>query len=247
MGQQFCVSFPESAAKGSSSKSCSLARTEALTPLTYTTLQSTQHFHRSHTPRHSTYIARLARTAHHSTSPCTHHRTYTAYIHHATALTSLALHTPQHTTPLLPLFSLVSKRVGLANIVGAHPLRVSCVSHRSRCGAVRIFNVVCQPSPGTVRVESLSLWRRANSKARLPTLCGDRVCRIALVVAPCEFSTSFANPRRGSCLSNRSRCGAARILKLVSQPSAGIVRVESLSMWRRANLKALRRTSRCFR
>ena len=51
-----------------------------------------------------------------------------------------------------------------------------------------------------------------NSKARLLTLCGDRACRIALVVAPCEFSTSPANPLQGSCASNRSRCGAVRIV-----------------------------------
>ena len=82
------------------------------------------------------------------------------------------------------------------------------------------------------------------------TLSGDRACRIASVVAPCEFSTSFANllrgscvsdrsrcgavrifcvagqPVRGSCVSDRSRCGAARIFHLAGQPCAGIVRAD---------------------
>ena len=78
--------FPESTAEASASKKGSLAHTAhihhaavytALTPLTYT---APQHLHRS---------------------PCRHHSTYTADIHHATALTSLALHTPQGTTPRL--------------------------------------------------------------------------------------------------------------------------------------------------
>ena len=82
--------------------------------------------------------------------------------------------------------------------------------------------------------------------------------RLALAVAPCEFQSSPTNPLRGSCVSDRSRCGAVRISKLADEPSAGIVRVgalslwrrpsaeivrlESLSLWRRANLKARRRT-----
>ena len=54
------------------------------------------------------------------------------------------------------------------------------------------------------------------SRARR-TLCGDRACRSALAVAPCEY-----------CLA-------------LGEPSAEIVRVEALSLWRRANLSRARR------
>ena len=37
-------------------------------------------------------------------------------------------------------------------------------------------------------------------------------------------------------MSKRSRCGAVRICLEPDEPSAGIVRVEALSLWRRANL-----------
>ena len=142
-----------------------------------------------------------------------------------------------------------------------NPLRGSCMSERSRCGAVRIGNfadepfagIVCveslslwrraslqlrrQPSAEIVRVESLSLWRRAKLQLRPRTLCGDCACRVALAVAPCEFATSPTNPLQRLCVSNRSRCGAVRICNFAREPSAEIGRVESLSLWRRANLQ----------
>ena len=123
-----------------------------------------------------------------------------------------------------------------------NPLRRLCVSDRSRCGAVRFFYLAREPSAEIVRVESLSLWRRANLKARGRTLCGDCACRIALAVAPCDFFTWPTNPLRRLCVSNRSRCGAVRMTKLADELSAVIVRVESLSLWRRASFKARRRT-----
>ena len=61
-------------------------------------------------------------------------------------------------------------------------------------------------------------------------------------MAPCEFSTSPTNPLRGSCVSERSRCGDVPISKLADEPSAGIVRVGALSLWRRANFLRGRRT-----
>ena len=87
------ITIPESTAKGYSSKKCSSAHTTALvlrgsdtprrslhstysvhihraTALTSLALHTPQHLHCSHTPRHSTYIARLAHTAiHHAPSP----------------------------------------------------------------------------------------------------------------------------------------------------------------------------------
>ena len=51
-----------------------------------------------------------------------------------------------------------------------------------------------------------------------------------------KFVLSPMNPLRGSCVSKRSRCGAVRICLDLGEPSAEIVRVEALSLWRRANL-----------
>ena len=121
-------------------------------------------------------------------------------------------------------------------------LAVGIVSDRSRCGAVPICTLADAPSAGIVRVGSLSLWRRANLHAGRRTLCGDRACRVALAVAPCDFARWPTNPLRGSRVSDRSRCGAVRSCTLADEPSAGIVRVGSLSLWRRANLHAGRRT-----
>ena len=56
------------------------------------------------------------------------------------------------------------------------------------------------------------------------------------------------NPLRGSCVSDRSRCGAVRICLEPDEPSAEIVRVEALSLWRRAIfLLAKRLLEACFR
>ena len=108
------------------------------------------------------------------------------------------------------------------------------MSKRSRCGAVRICLERGEPSAEIVRVEALSLWRRANLSWSRRTLCGDPACRSALAVAPCEFVLTLANPLRRSCASDRSRCGAVRICLGRGEPSAEIVRVGSLSLWRRA-------------
>ena len=109
-----------------------------------------------------------------------------------------------------------------------NPLRGSRVSERSRCGAVRTFYVAEKPTAGIVRVGALSLWRRvhagivrvgalslwrrANFLRRRRTFCGDCACRSALAVVLCEFSTSPPHPLRGSVVSDRSRCGAVRIM-----------------------------------
>ena len=102
-------------------------------------------------------------------------------------------------------------------------VRGSCVSERSRCGAVRISKLADEPSAGIVRIGALSLWRRANLHAGRRTLCGDRACRSTLAVAPCEFARWSTNPLRGSCVSERSRCGAVRTFYVADRPSARIV------------------------
>ena len=123
-----------------------------------------------------------------------------------------------------------------------NPLRRSCVSKRSRCGAVRTCLELGEPSAEIVRVEALSLWRRANVSCARRTLCEDCACRSALAVAPCECVLSSANPLRRLCVSKRSRCGAVRMCLALGEPSAEILRVEALLLWRRANASCSRRT-----
>ena len=49
-----------------------------------------------------------------------------------------------------------------------------------------------------------------------------------------RFLQAARDPLRRSCASKRSRCGAVRICLSLGEPSAGIVRVEAVSLWRRA-------------
>ena len=125
----------------------------------------------------------------------------------------------------------------------ANPLRVSCMSKGSRCGALQISTSSGKPSAGFARVEALSLWRPSNFNVVRQTLCGFRACRRALVVAPFKFQRRPANPLRVSCVSAHSRCGSVRISTSSSKPSAGFMRVEALSLWQRANFNVVRRTS----
>ena len=156
-----CKGFPESSAKGSSTKNSGFALRRSQTPRHSLHSTYTAHIH------HSTYTAPLTYTTpqHLPRPPTPHHSTYTADIHHVQASI---------------LLSLISKAgVGLAGVGGMHP------------------------SAGFVRVGALSLWRRANSKARRRTLCGFRARLFARAVAPCVFSRLPANPLRVSCVSKR--------------------------------------------
>ena len=110
----------------------------------------------------------------------------------------------------------------------------------SRCGAVRIFQRRLLTFCGFRARQSLSLWRRANSKAPRRTFRRFRACRIALAVAPCEFSTSPANLLRVCCVSKHTHGCAVRTINVVGEPSAGFVRVETLSLWRGASFQRLR-------
>ena len=47
------------------------------------------------------------------------------------------------------------------------------------------------------------------------------------------------NPLQGSGMSERSRCGAVRILAVADEPSTGIGRVGALSLWCRAHMLAV--------
>ena len=74
----------------------------------------------------------------------------------------------------------------------------------------------------------------AKSSCSRRTLCGDPACRSAVAVAPCKFVLSSANPLRRSRVSKRSRCGAVRMRLALDEPSAEMLRVEALSLWRRS-------------
>ena len=54
-------------------------------------------------------------------------------------------------------------------------------------------------------------------------------------MVPCESLSSPMNPLQGSGVSERSRCGAVRILAVADEPSTGIGRVGALSLWCRAH------------
>ena len=91
-------------------------------------------------------------------------------------------------------------------------LQGSGVSERSRCGAVRILELADEPSTGIGRVGSLA---------------GEPSAGIGVV--PCASLPWPMNPLQGSGVSERSRCGAVRILELADEPSTGIGRVGSLA------------------
>ena len=57
------------------------------------------------------------------------------------------------------------------------------------------------------------------------------------------ISAGARDPLRRSCASKRSRCGAVRICLSLGEPSAEIVRVEALSLWRRAIFLLARETA----
>ena len=89
-----------------------------------------------------------------------------------------------------------------------------------------------KPSHDCVRVRSLSLWCGANcdiARATLSALCARR---IALVVVRCELWYRSRNPLGILCASDRSPCGAVRIVISLAQPSWHFVSAGSLSLWR---------------
>ena len=91
-----------------------------------------------------------------------------------------------------------------------------------RCGAVRILAVADEPSTGIGRVGALSLWCRAHPGEPSASGVSDP---LRCVADPCRGR----NPLQGSGVSERSRCGAVRILELADEPSTGIGRVGSLA------------------
>ena len=110
---------------------------------------------------------------------------------------------------------------------------------RSRCGSAHILRTRSEPSAHFGWLKSLSLWRGAHFERAKRTLCGLWVGQIALAVARCAFWACKANPLRLGG-SNRSRCGAVRVLNMrieplsaQSEPSArfGCSRCGAVRIW----------------
>ena len=66
------------------------------------------------------------------------------------------------------------------------------------------------------------------------TLCGDSRGGGSKTEDCLRFLQAARDPLRRSCASKRSCCGAVRVCLSLGEPSAEIVRVEALSLWRRA-------------
>ena len=60
-------------------------------------------------------------------------------------------------------------------------------------------------------------------------------CGAVRILELADEPSTPMNPLQGSGVSDRSRCGAVRILELADEPSTGIGRVGALSLWCRAN------------
>ena len=101
---------------------------------------------------------------------------------------------------------------GKSNMCLRNPLVTLCVSDCSRCGAVRIWRSLAQPSPHFGPVRSLSLWWGAHFEMARATLSALWACQIALVVARCSFWDGLCNPLGTLGVSDRSRRGAVLIL-----------------------------------
>ena len=104
-------------------------------------------------------------------------------------------------------------------------------------GFLRFFDMPARPSAeiGVVEVQKLEVFC-VFCGARA-TLCGDRRGRGAKArVFFLRFLRCPRDPLQRLRVSKRSRCGAVRIRVSLDEPSAEIVRVEALSLWRRAIL-----------
>ena len=103
----------------------------------------------------------------------------------------------------------------------------------SRCKNSRCFcDLPARPSAGIGVVEVQKLEVFCDSCGACATLCGDRRGRGAKTADLLRFCGARMNPLRRSCVSS----GAVRIRFSLGEPSAEIVRVEALSLWRRAIL-----------
>ena len=117
------------------------------------------------------------------------------------------------------------------------PLRRSAWSRCKNSKFWRFFDMPARPSAeiGVVEVQKLEVFFAFFAVPARPSAEIGVVEVQKLEVFLC-FLRCPRGPLRRSCVSKCSRCGAARILLSLGEPSAEIVRVEALSLWRRAVL-----------
>ena len=111
------------------------------------------------------------------------------------------------------------------------PLRRFAWSRFKNWGLFTISAVRARPSAEIRVVEVQKLWTFYDFCGARANLCGDSRGRGSKTE---DFLRFLRDPLRRSCASERSRCGAVRICLSLGEPSAEIVRVEALSLWRRA-------------
>ena len=114
------------------------------------------------------------------------------------------------------------------------PLRRFAWSRFKNWGLFTISAVRARPSAEIRVVEVQNLRTFCDFCGPRATLCGDSRGRGSKSEDFLRFLRSARDPLRRSCASKRSGCGAVRICLSLGEPSAEIVRVEALSLWRRA-------------
>ena len=116
------------------------------------------------------------------------------------------------------------------------PLRRFAWSRFKNWGLFTIFAVRARPSAEIRVVEVQKLRTFYDFCKPRATLCGDSRGRGSKTEGFLRFVQAARDPLRRSCVPKRSRCGAVRVRLSLGEPSAEIVRVEALSLWRRASL-----------
>ena len=114
------------------------------------------------------------------------------------------------------------------------PLRRFAWSRFKNWGLFTFFSMRARPSAEIRVVDVQKLWTFYDFCWPRATLCGDSRGRGSKTEDFLRFLRCARDPLRRSCASKRSRCGAVRICLSLGEPSAEIVRVEALSVWRRA-------------
>lgn len=108
-----------------------------------------------------------------------------------------------------------------------------CGDRRSRCAKARVscnfYLGRTEPSAGigVTDVQKLRAFSTVLSRMR-QTICAN-------TEGFCDLFFGSVNPVQGSCVTKRSRCGSARVCKVLNETFARIVRVTARSLRRRAN------------
>ena len=114
------------------------------------------------------------------------------------------------------------------------PLRRFAWSRFKNCGLFTISASRARPSAEIRMVEVQKLRTFYDFCGPRATLCDYSRGRGSKTEGFLRFLRCTRDPLRRSCASKRFHCGAVRICLSLGEPSAEIVHVEALSLWRRA-------------